>query len=83
VVLWVIGMTIALMLLLAVVGTVLASSASGISLVTRLAVIGVVLSGMTLALTFVAALVALRAYAQSTGLPELKMQVWFEFSRPN
>lgn len=76
-------MVIVLLLLLAVVGTIITSDASGTALVLRLAQIGVVLSGMTLALTCIAALVALRAYAQSTGLPALKLQVWFEFSQPN
>ena len=49
----------------------------------RLAAAGDVLVGATLLLAVAAALVALRAYAVTTGTPDLKLQVLFEFSSPN
>jgi hypothetical protein len=49
----------------------------------RLAETGDIIAGATLLLTVLAALVALRAYAVSTGLPTLKLQAIFPFSYPN
>jgi len=49
----------------------------------RLASAGDVLSGGTLLLALVAALVALQAFAVTTGLPDLKVQVWFDSSDRN
>jgi hypothetical protein len=49
----------------------------------RLAAVGDVLVGATLLLAAIAALVALLAYAVSTGLPNLKISIEFDFSKPN
>ena len=49
----------------------------------RLAETADILAAGTLALAFIAALVALQAYAAATGLPDLEFQVSFPFSYPN
>jgi hypothetical protein len=49
----------------------------------RLAESGDIFGAATLLLTVIAALVALRAYAVSTGLPDLRVKIEFEFSYPN
>lgn len=60
---------------------VLSSSAHGFS--DRLAEATVIIAGATLLLAFIAALLALLAYAVATGLPNLELQVRFEFSELN
>jgi hypothetical protein len=49
----------------------------------KLAAVGDVLVGATLLLAAIAAVVALLAYAVSTGPPDLQIQVWFNFSDAN
>ena len=49
----------------------------------RLVEVGDIVAGATLILAIVAAIVALLAYAASTGLPELRIQVDFPFSELN
>lgn len=49
----------------------------------RLAAAGDVLVAATLTLADIAAVVALLAYAVSTGPPDLQIQVWFNFSEAN
>jgi hypothetical protein len=49
----------------------------------RLVEAGDVLAGGTLALALLAAVVAVLAYAAATGVPDLKLQVQFEFSYTN
>lgn len=49
----------------------------------RLAEAGVIIAGATLVLALIAAVVAVMAYAAATGLPDLKFQVDFPFSRIN
>ncbi len=56
---------------------------SGASASDRLAETGDILAGATLLLAFIAALVAMLAYAVATGSPDLKLQVHFEFSYIN
>ena len=62
---------------------ILILSLSSASISDRLAEVGIIIAGATLALAAVAALVALLAYAISTGTPDLKLQVHFEFSSLN
>ena len=66
-----------------VVGVLVALSLPGVKLSDRLAAAGDILASAMLLLTVFAGLVALRAYAVSTGLPDLKLQVLFEFSEFN
>jgi hypothetical protein len=68
---------------LATAAAVIALSVSSASLADRTAEISDVFAGATLLLTLVAALVALLAYAVSTGRPDLKLQIRFESSQPN
>jgi hypothetical protein len=49
----------------------------------RLAAIGAISGGAAVLLAFIAALVALLAYAVSTGVPNIKFRMQFDFSRPN
>ena len=56
---------------------------SSANLADRAAEIGDIFAGTTLLLTVVAALVAYLAYAVSTGMPHLKLQVCFGSSLPN
>ena len=65
-----------------VILTVLALTSSA-STADRLAAAGDVLVGATLLLAAIAALVALLAYAVSTGPPDLEISVRFPFSHPN
>jgi hypothetical protein len=58
-------------------------SSSHLKFSDRLAAIGDVVTSSTLLLALIAALVALQAYAAATGLPDLKLQVWFDSSRRN
>lgn len=76
---FVVVVLIGLLAALAVLGTMLGST----RLSDRLVEVGDILSGATLVLTIVAALVAVLAYAVATGLPDLKVQLNFPFSRPN
>jgi hypothetical protein len=50
---------------------------------TRLVGIGDLAAGSTVILAVIAGLVALQAYAAATGLPSLKLQVWFNYSEKN
>jgi hypothetical protein len=52
-------------------------------LVDRTAEMGDVLAGSTLLLAFIAALIALHAYAAATGLPDLRLQLRFNYSDKN
>jgi hypothetical protein len=56
---------------------------SDLSIDKRITSIGDVLGAGTLLLAFLAALIALQAYAVATGLPDLKVQIWFEHSDKN
>jgi hypothetical protein len=60
---------------------VLASRAHSFS--DRLAEAGVIIAGGTLLLALIAAVVAVMAYAAATGLPDLRLQVRFPFSKAN
>jgi hypothetical protein len=64
-----------------VVATPIILSGSSASLADRIAEIGDIFAGSSLLLTIAGALIALRAYAVSTGLPNL--EVIFEFSPPD
>jgi hypothetical protein len=75
---------------LVVAGVVLATAvlvtialSSSASVADRLAAAADVFAGATLLLAIIAALVALLAYAVSTGPPDLRLSVRFEFSYPN
>jgi hypothetical protein len=68
---------------LATAATAIALSVSSASLADRAAEISDVFAGTTLSLTIVGALVALLAFAVSTGGPDLKLQIRFESSHPN
>jgi len=59
------------------------ASSSRVNFSDRLVETGDILTAATLLLTVLAALVALRAYVVSTGLPDLKVRVKFEWSGPN
>jgi hypothetical protein len=63
------------------VNAVLSSSSHTFS--DRLAEASAIIAGGTLLLALIAAVVAVMAYAAATGLPDLKLQVRFEFSDPN
>jgi hypothetical protein len=54
-----------------------------ILLADRTAEMGDVLAGSTLLLAFIAALIALHAYAAATGLPDLRLQLLFNYSDKN
>ncbi len=56
---------------------------SGYGIGERAAAIGDVLGAGTLLLALLAALIALQAYAAATGLPDLRVQVWFDYSDKN
>lgn len=56
---------------------------ANLNLTDRLAVIGDLLAGGALLLSFIAALLAVQAYAAATGLPSLSVQVWFGASSKN
>jgi hypothetical protein len=58
-------------------------SASSAPLADRIGEAGDILAGGTLLLAAIAAVVALLAYAVTTGLPRLRLKVLFEFSEPN
>src|SRR5215471_3229149 len=58
-------------------------SRHGVTSTDRIAAVGVVVAGSTLLLAFVAALIALQAYAAATGLPSLKIQLQFNYSDRN
>ena len=77
-----IGAVVAVIMLVTVVLTITALTSSA-DTADRLAAAGDVLVGATLLLAAIAALVALLAYAVSTGLPDLKISVEFDFSKPN
>lgn len=82
VLLWTIGITVAATAVVTVIFTVMALSSSA-STADRLAAAGDVLVGATLLLAAIAAVVALLAYAVSTGTPDLQLQVHFIRSFPN
>ena len=67
----------------AVVATPIVLSASSATLPDRIAEVGDIFAGTTLLLAVAAALIALRSYAVSTGVPDLKLRVCFESSAPN
>lgn len=77
-----IGISVAAITVVTVVLTVLALSSSA-STGDKLAAAGDVLVGATLLLAGIAAVVALLAYAVSTGSPDLQIRVSFNFSSPN
>jgi len=62
---------------------VLLSGRSRGSVGDRAVLIGDVIAGSTWLLALIAALIALQAYAAATGLPDLKIQVWFNDSAKN
>jgi hypothetical protein len=66
-----------------IVGTVTLLCSGKKDLATRLAEVGDVLAGGTVLLAFIAALVALQAYAAAIGIPKLEIQIWFRFSGKN
>jgi len=76
------GVAVAVIILVTVVFTVLALTSSADS-ADRLAAAGDVLVGATLLLAAIAAIVALLAYAVSTGLPDLRISVEFNHYPPN
>jgi hypothetical protein len=77
-----IGIAVAATAVISVVLTVLALTfISGTA--DKLAAVGDVLVGATLLLAGIAAVVALLAYAVSTGAPDLQIRVSFNFSYPN
>jgi len=76
------GIAVVMVLASAMIGTLLALTSSA-DLEDRLAEAGVIFGGVTLLLAAVAAVVALLAYAVSTGLPDLQLCVRFPFSSPN
>jgi hypothetical protein len=82
VLLWTIGISVAVITLVTVVLTVLALSSSA-STADKLAAAGDVLVGATLLLAGIAAVVALLAYAVSTGSPDLRISVEFGGYSPN
>jgi hypothetical protein len=73
---------VAVVTLITVILTVLALTSSA-DTADRLAAAGDVLVGATLLLAAVAALVALLAYAVSTGAPDIQLSVQFDRSTPN
>jgi diacylglycerol kinase len=77
-----IAMTVGVTMLVTVILTVVALSSSA-STPDRLAAAGDVLVGATLLLAIIAALVALLAYAVSTGLPDLELGVQFGNTAPD
>jgi hypothetical protein len=77
-----IGIAVVVIMLATVIVTVIALTSSA-DTADRLAAVGDVLVAATLLLAAIAALVALLAYAVSTGLPDLKIRIEFESSRPN
>jgi hypothetical protein len=79
----VIGILVLVIALLTGICVYLTLSSSGSGYPDRLAEAGDIFSAATLLLTVIAALVALLAYAVTTGLPDLKVQLNFEFSWPN
>lgn len=76
------GAAVAVIMLAAVIVIVVALTSSA-GLADRLAEAGVALGGATLLLAAVAAVVALLAYAASTGLPDIQLSVHFPFSTAN
>jgi hypothetical protein len=76
------GTAVAVITLVTVILTVIALTSSADS-ADRLAAAGDVLVAATLLLAAVAALVALLAYAVSTGPPDLKLSMRFDFSEAN
>src|SRR6266851_4210262 len=74
---------LALAVLAATATVIVAVSSSSAKLADRLAEAGDVLAGGTLLLAAIAALVALHAYANVTGLPDLKFKMQFPFSECN
>lgn len=82
VLLWTIGITVIATAVVTVILTVLALSSSA-STADKLAAAGDVLVGATLLLAAIAAMVALLAYAVSTGSPDLQISVLFTNSPPN
>lgn len=58
-------------------------SSSTVSFTSRIGEAGDIIAASTLLLAIVAAIVALQAYAAATGLPDLSLQLRFEFSRSN
>jgi hypothetical protein len=77
-----IGIAVAVITVATVILTVLALSSSA-STADKLEAAGDVLVGATLLLAAIAAVVALLAYAVSTGAPDLQVRVDFNFSYPN
>jgi hypothetical protein len=77
-----IGTIVAVATLAVVILTAIALESSA-SLADRLAAVGDVLVGATLFFAIIAALLALLAYAVSTGPPDLQLKVRFEFSQAN
>ena len=75
------GVFVLLSGLATVVATPIILSGSSASLADRIAEVGDIFAGSSLLLTVVGALIALRAYAVSTGLPNL--DIIFEFSPPD
>jgi len=66
-----------------ILASIITLSESTTSFSDRLTETGDIIAGATLLLAVVAAVVALMAYAVSTGLPDLKVQIQFEFSYLN
>jgi hypothetical protein len=78
-----VGAFVFLAALLTVIVTFMIMLASKVSFTDRLTATSDIFAGSTLLLTIIAALVALRAYAVSTGLPDLELLVEFPGSEPN
>jgi hypothetical protein len=66
-----------------VLGGWIALDFTGLKLADRAAVLADVIACSTLMLALIAALIALQAYATATGLPDLRIQVWFSYSLKN
>jgi hypothetical protein len=82
---WLIAGGVAIVVIVPVVTAILTALAltSNANTADRLAAAGDVLVGATLLLAVAAALVALRAYVVTTGVPSFRLQLAFECSKPN
>jgi hypothetical protein len=75
-------------LLMVIIGATIAfliviGSVAHIQFTNRIALAGIVIATSTLLLAVIAALVALQAFATATGLPDLRLQVCFDYSEKN